>query len=126
MKVPTQKQNRRGVLAGVVVCTALLSAAGSVKSGALSDLQLPRTVLPVILLAAAAAAVGIVVGLVLRKRKASKGEHCHDRLHPEHTAACPDRMAHWKNQLDGFLEAGLIDKAEYKVLMERYTRETQS
>ena len=29
---------------------------------------------------------------------------------------------HWKKQLDGFLEAGIIDRSEYKVLLERRRR----
>ncbi len=49
----------------------------------------------------------------------TKDTHSHDRLtenyhHPE------SGLEHWKIQLDGFLKAGLIDKKEYAVLMERY------
>lgn len=47
-------------------------------------------------------------------------QHSHDRLqgyHGEETG-----MDHWKKQLDGFLEAGIIDRTEYKALLERRRR----
>ncbi len=46
------------------------------------------------------------------------GEHSHDRLDdiPDDDH---DAEEHWKQQLDGFLKAGLIDRAEYKVLYEQ-------
>ena len=46
--------------------------------------------------------------------------HSHDRLqgyHGEESGA-----DHWKKQLDGFLEAGIIDRSEYRVLLERRRR----
>ena len=33
-----------------------------------------------------------------------------------------DAQEHWKKQLDGFLEAGIIDRSEYRVLQERRRR----
>ena len=47
-------------------------------------------------------------------------QHSHDRLqgyHGEESGA-----DHWKKQLDGFLEAGIIDRSEYKALLERRRR----
>lgn len=47
-------------------------------------------------------------------------QHSHDRL----SGYRGDENAadHWKKQLDGFLEAGIIDRSEYKVLLERRRR----
>ena len=44
--------------------------------------------------------------------------HSHDRL-TGHIAP-ESRKEHWKSQLDGFLKAGLIDRAEYTALWEKY------
>lgn len=47
-------------------------------------------------------------------------QHSHDRLggyRGDENAA-----DHWKKQLDGFLEAGIIDRSEYRVLLERRRR----
>lgn len=55
----------------------------------------------------------------------SQPEHSHDRLHPaKSSAVCDDDMTHWKKQLDGFLAAGIIERSEYKTLLERYRRQT--
>ena len=81
-------------------------------------------------------ALGLVAGIVLATKKAilNRGEeteggaglvfkrnqvpeHNHDRLSGEVHRETPDE--HWKKQLDGFLAAGLIDKAEYRVLYEK-------
>lgn len=50
-----------------------------------------------------------------------KNEHSHDRItgHFEPETG----LEHWKIQLDGFLKAGLIDKAEYMVLLNKYKSE---
>ena len=47
-------------------------------------------------------------------------QHSHDRLQGYHGEE--SGMDHWKKQLDGFLEAGIIDRSEYKVLLERRRR----
>ena len=46
--------------------------------------------------------------------------HSHDRL--QGYRGDEDKTEHWKKQLDGFLEAGIIDRAEYRVLLERRRR----
>ena len=52
-------------------------------------------------------------------RRRTAGEaHSHDRL-SGYTAGSENADDHWKKQLDSFLEAGLIDRAEYRVLLER-------
>lgn len=52
-------------------------------------------------------------------------EHSHDRLSVNNTAqVCDeDSYTHWKKQLDDFLEAGIIERSEYKALLERYRTE---
>ena len=46
--------------------------------------------------------------------------HSHDRL--QGYRGDEDKTEHWKKQLDGFLEAGIIDRAEYRTLLERRRR----
>ena len=46
--------------------------------------------------------------------------HSHDRL--QGYAGNESSAEHWKKQLDGFLAAGIIDRSEYRVLMERLRR----
>ena len=47
-------------------------------------------------------------------------QHSHDRLSGYHGEE--SGFDHWKKQLDGFLEAGIIDRAEYTALLERRRR----
>ena len=86
---------------------------------------------------ALAAVVGLVVLIVIvsvaakaarQKRfdgiKARGGgtaaAHSHDRL--QGYTGNESGSEHWKKQLDGFLEAGIIDRSEYRVLLERRRR----
>ena len=46
--------------------------------------------------------------------------HSHDQLQGYRGNETP--AEHWKKQLDGFLEAGIIDRSEYRVLLERRRR----
>ena len=46
--------------------------------------------------------------------------HSHDQLQGYRGNESPGE--HWKKQLDGFLEAGIIDRSEYRVLLERRRR----
>jgi len=65
-------------------------------------------------------------GRVTRSAVDSQGYHSHDRL--EVSSARVRRcegIDHWKEQLDGFMKAGLIDRAEYNVLLERYVKELE-
>ncbi len=52
------------------------------------------------------------------RRTTASAQHSHDRLAGYTEGSCGD-LEHWKKQLDGFLEAGIIDRAEYRVLLER-------
>jgi len=45
--------------------------------------------------------------------------HSHDRLDP--TVHMESGLEHYKIQLDGFLKSGIIDRAEYNVLMKKYS-----
>lgn len=57
--------------------------------------------------------------------RAAKGgtaqAHSHDRL-AGYTVGAESGQEHWKKQLDGFLAAGIIDRSEYRVLLERRRR----
>ena len=44
--------------------------------------------------------------------------HSHDRI-TGYSVGSESGQEHWKKQLDGFLEAGIIDRSEYRVLMQR-------
>lgn len=46
--------------------------------------------------------------------------HSHDRL--QGYAGNEKSDEHWKKQLDGFLAAGIIDRSEYRTLLERRRR----
>lgn len=46
--------------------------------------------------------------------------HSHDQL--QGYRGNESAAEHWKKQLDGFLEAGIIDRSEYRVLLERRRR----
>ena len=46
--------------------------------------------------------------------------HSHDQLQGYRGNESP--AEHWKKQLDGFLAAGIIDRSEYRVLLERRRR----
>jgi len=48
--------------------------------------------------------------------------HAHDRL--DFDCYVPENQAeHYRKQLQSFLEAGLIEKAEYREIIERYTNQ---
>lgn len=71
--------------------------------------------------------IGVSVGLFIAgaKKAGSKkeeSEHSHDRLQSSNTAQLcdDDTYTHWKKQLDDFLEAGIIERAEYTALLSRY------
>jgi len=135
MKTPPKKQNNGKKTAGAILWLVFLALVGFLNSGSLPDIRLPRLPsLPAIGIAGVWIAVAGVLILAVavyaivtlrKKNAAATQEDCHDRLHPEHASACPDRLTHWKRQLDGFLAAGLIDKEEYRVLLEKYSRETE-
>ena len=80
--------------------------------------------------------VGIVVALLRFSRKKRNDPHTHDRIdhrtdlkinpqtgkteaRPIRTAAQHSPREHWKQQLDGLLANGTIDKAEYRALLNR-------
>lgn len=57
-------------------------------------------------------------------KKNASVKHSHDRLSQNtNLVESIDDFEHYRRQLDGFLEAGIIDKNEYKVLFKKY-RET--
>lgn len=86
------------------------------------------TLIPVIVLLS-------IVMIVKKLRRSSEAVHSHDRIdhrkdltiNPEtgKVQSAPVRhqphssREHWKQQLDGLLENGTIDKAEYKAMMNR-------
>lgn len=47
--------------------------------------------------------------------------HSHDRV-TGYSVGAENPQEHWKKQLDGFLAAGIIDRSEYRVLLERRLR----
>lgn len=86
-------------------------------------------VIPVVL-------VIVLVRTVVKKAKVSEQTHTHDRIDhssdvqidaktgkvsgtPVRTAQQHSAKEHWKQQLDGLLANGTIDRAEYRALMKR-------
>lgn len=87
-------------------------------------------IIGIVVLIIAAAVIFAVIRSIITAARTSKGEtvtHSHDRLSNNNTIFVEsiDGFEHYKRQLDGFLEAGIIDKNEYKVLFRKY-RETLS
>ena len=88
-----------------------------------------RPELLIVVLGGLALLAGLIVAVVYlaKKKGAEKKEinnpftHSHDRLSRQAAANC-SVDEHWKAQLDGFLKAGIIDRKEYAVLMERHGR----
>lgn len=129
------QQNRRNqkknptVLSAVIVIAVMLFA--------MLD-ELPDSaalgVVTVIMLLIPLAVVLAVVKLV--KKKSYTGSHSHDRIDhttdlkinpttgkvessARRTAAQHSAREHWKQQLDGLLANGTIDRAEYQAMMNR-------
>lgn len=87
----------------------------------------------IIILAIVAAVIGFIIFAVVSSAKKGSGNidtfsgtknknvHSHDRL----TVSSSELMEcngldHYKKQLDGFLSAGIIDRSEYNVLLQKY------
>jgi len=74
------------------------------------------------------AVIVLVVFLIklIKARKAavdSTSVHSHDRLNTKGTVhENREGLDHYRIQLDGFLQAGIIDKEEYRVLYEKYRK----
>ena len=114
------KKKNKGLSLGsaVLIIAAVL--------GSFADELDGDTFFPVVIFVAVIAMVIGVLSFVRKARKkaaVSQPLHSHDRLHPSETVRCESGMEHWKNQLDGFLATGIIDRNEYRVLWERYMRE---
>ena len=56
------------------------------------------------------------------KEGAFHGGHTHNRLDADCFSDDSGTFAHYKAQLDGFLKSGIIEKDEYKMLLDRYSR----
>ena len=58
-------------------------------------------------------------------RGGTAASHSHDRITGYTAGTCSDEE-HWRKQLDGFLAAGIIERSEYRALLEKrkisYTR----
>ena len=71
--------------------------------------------------------IGVVAALlytVIKKKLAETKEndtfnHSHDRLDKTALGDNCSVDEHWKNQLEGFVKAGIIDRSEYQVLLRR-------
>lgn len=116
-----EKKKKKGGI-GAAVLVVLLVAANLISED--TD-ALPAVLAIAFLFIIIAVVIGVVRTRVARA-KAGRGSqkiHSHDRLHPNTAAPCTDPDEHWKKQLDGFLEAGIIEKDEYRVLMNRRSQQ---
>ena len=70
----------------------------------------------------------IIAAVVISKKKGSGSAqvHSHDRIEKSKDAVYKPSnckgIEHWVTQLDGFLAAGIIEKDEYKVLLNSYRK----
>ena len=117
----TQKKdgnkNKGSAIPGVAIAVVILLGAA---------LNSNDEIVTVILGIALITFIAIVIAVTAAKNKkaqavGSKRVHTHDRLDTSVSAYhCSTQEQHWKEQLDGFLAAGLIDRKEYKILWEKH------
>ena len=80
---------------------------------------IPYLVLPVLTV------IFLVIGLTKRvnlPRERKEDIHTHDRIDRVSYNVNETEAEHYRKQLDGFLKAGIIEKEEYRILMNRYGR----
>lgn len=118
MKKKDRKNKKSPVPALIILAVFLLSAIGD-ELDSFEGIMFLSFLIPV---AIGAAAIFIVVRAI-KKNASVDFNHSHDRLTPNTLKIeAYDSFEHYKRQIDGFLAAGIIDKAEYKVLYEKYKK----
>ena len=74
-----------------------------------------------VILALAGVAVAVAVVIMVgknRKKDAQTVVHNHDRIGSP--TVRETEKEHYRKQLDGFLKAGIIEKSEYRILMQKH------
>ena len=119
MKNKKNKKNKKSpVPALIILAVFLLSAIGDELD---SDVFMP--ILSIIIIIAVIAAVLYFAVKNVKKNVSMDFDHSHDRLSANTLKIeAYDSFEHYKRQIDGFLAAGIIDRAEYKVLYEKYKK----
>ena len=125
-------KKQKGIGALVVGLILVLSSAGEL----LEDSDAAAAVIFFVIIIAVFAV--LAAGKLSKKKKGSSAvqqervnfrslstdfNHSHDRLEVG-TSRCKDGYEHWINQLNTFLAAGIIDKAEYRALLQKHPRES--
>ena len=80
---------------------------------------IPYLILPVLTV------VFLIIGFIKRvniPRERKEDIHTHDRIDRVSYNVNETEAEHYRKQLDGFLKAGIIEKEEYRILMNRYGR----
>lgn len=113
-----KNEKKKPSLFSIIIIVAILFSA---VSGELDTAQL--YVLVVLLIIIAVIAVIVLAVRNMKKNYKMDFSHSHDRLTPNTLKIeAYDSFEHYKRQIDGFLAAGIIDRAEYKVLYEKYKK----
>ena len=80
---------------------------------------IPYLILPVLTI------LFLVIGFIRRvniPRERKEDIHTHDRIDRVSYNVNETEAEHYRKTLDGFLKAGIIEKEEYRILMNRYGR----
>lgn len=119
MKNKKNKKNKKSPIPALIILAVfLLSAIGDELD---SDVFMP--ILSIIIIIAVIAAVLYFAVKSVKKNISMDFDHSHDRLSSNTLKIeAYDSFEHYKRQIDGFLAAGIIDRAEYKVLYEKYRK----
>lgn len=81
-----------------------------------------RTVfIPALITLAVIVLIVWIISRVSAGKKKTAGEHTHDRIDSVSYDVNETEAEHYRKQLDGFLKAGIIEKEEYRILLQRYT-----
>lgn len=118
-----QKKSSPNLLSAVVVVLVALSALGGIDE--------PELLIGIVGLVAVVAGIVFTVKAVNKNGKAGASRPTSARRTPERGVEHAEQAVHcahstgkqkYLDQLDSFLASGIIDKAEYKLMKERYSK----
>ncbi len=128
----TGKKNRKKNPMGLIVWVIIILYFGvqaMARSYGLSFEQTLHMLLwryrPYIVPAAAALVIFVVVFILVKavsRIKKEEPQHTHDRTDRISYDRNETEYEHYKKQLDGFLKAGIIEKDEYRLLLNRFSQ----
>lgn len=116
----TNKKNRRKSGAGIIALLVIILI--EIAS------EMDEDIVFIAVIGVVALAVFFIIVKALSKKMKSKasgsvtalGEHTHNSLDKENCKGNESARDHYVKQLDSFLDAGIIDKNEYRTMLARY------